>query len=175
MNNQSSSSYAYYLQIYNLTTGTTIKSSATVTNTSYSYNNFTCSKGDVIVISLYRYNTNYYYYSTAYFYFSGFGSPAASTATAQGGMYIGSKAFYNCSNLTSVTIGNNVTSIGSHAFYNCSKLTKIVFTDTSTWYRTTNSSDWRNKTNGTGIWLDSSSSNATYFKSTYCDFYWYKL
>ncbi len=38
---------------------------------------------------------------------------------------IGSSAFYNCSSLTSVKIGNSVTSIGSSAFYNCSGLTSI--------------------------------------------------
>ena len=79
-NDYSSSYYAYYLQIYNLTTGTYIRSSSTVTNTSYSSHSFTCSKGDVIVISLYRYNSSYSSY--AYFYFTGFSSPAASTATA---------------------------------------------------------------------------------------------
>ena len=79
-NDYSSSYYKYYLQIHNLTTGTTIRSSSTVSSTSYSNQSFTCSKGDVIVISLYRYNTSYTSY--AYFYFSGFSSPAASSATA---------------------------------------------------------------------------------------------
>ena len=79
-NNYSSSYYGYYLQIYNLTTGTTIRSSSTVTSTSFSGRDFTCSAGDVIVISLYRYNTSYSSY--AYFYFDGFDSPAASTAKA---------------------------------------------------------------------------------------------
>ena len=36
---------------------------------------------------------------------------------------IGNEAFYNCSSLTSVTIGNRVTSIGSYAFGDCSSLT----------------------------------------------------
>ena len=171
-NYDSSSNYAYYLQIYNLTTGTTIKSSSTVTNTSYSYSRFTCSKGDVIVISLYRYNTSYS--STAYFYFDNFEAPAVSTAKASFGQYIGSKAFYNCSSLTSVTIGNTVTSISSYAFENCSKLTSLIFRDTSTWYRTTSSSDWNNITNGTRTGVTSSSSNATYFNSTYSNYYWYK-
>ena len=39
---------------------------------------------------------------------------------------IGNDAFYKCSSLTSVTIGNSVTSIGNYAFYYCSSLTSIV-------------------------------------------------
>ena len=35
-------------------------------------------------------------------------------------------AFYNCDSLTSVTIGNGVTSIGSYAFYSCSSLMSVV-------------------------------------------------
>ncbi len=35
-------------------------------------------------------------------------------------------AFSGCSGLTSITIGNNVTSIGDRAFYNCSGLTSIT-------------------------------------------------
>lgn len=35
-------------------------------------------------------------------------------------------AFYNCSKLTSVTIGENVTSIGKTVFYGCSSLTSIT-------------------------------------------------
>ena len=38
-------------------------------------------------------------------------------------------AFYNCSSLTSVTIGNGVTSIGNYAFYNCSSLTSVTIPD----------------------------------------------
>ena len=39
---------------------------------------------------------------------------------------IGSSAFSNCSGLTSVTIPNSVTSIGSSAFSNCSGLTSMT-------------------------------------------------
>lgn len=39
---------------------------------------------------------------------------------------IGEKAFYGCSNLLSVTIGENITSIGFSAFYDCSSLTSVV-------------------------------------------------
>ena len=45
---------------------------------------------------------------------------------------IGDYAFYGCSGLTSVTIGNGVTSIGSHAFYGCSGLTSITIPDSVT-------------------------------------------
>ncbi len=39
---------------------------------------------------------------------------------------IGEKAFYNCSGLTSLTIGNSVTSIGGYAFSGCSGLTSLT-------------------------------------------------
>ena len=39
---------------------------------------------------------------------------------------IGSAVFYNCSGLTSVTIGNSVTSIGAGAFQECSGLTSVT-------------------------------------------------
>lgn len=45
---------------------------------------------------------------------------------------IGSYAFQNCSNLTSVAIPNSVTSIGSYAFYNCSSLTSVMIPDSVT-------------------------------------------
>ena len=41
-------------------------------------------------------------------------------------------AFYNCSMLTSVTIGDGVTSIGSYAFNNCTALTSITIPDSVT-------------------------------------------
>ena len=45
---------------------------------------------------------------------------------------IGEWAFYNCTSLTSVTIGDSVTSIGEWAFYNCGSLTSIVIPDSVT-------------------------------------------
>ena len=40
---------------------------------------------------------------------------------------IGSSAFYGCSGLTSITIGNNVTSIEDSAFSSCSGLTEVYY------------------------------------------------
>ena len=39
---------------------------------------------------------------------------------------IGEYAFYNCSGLTSITIPSSATSIGEYTFYNCSELTSIT-------------------------------------------------
>ena len=39
---------------------------------------------------------------------------------------IGNGAFYNCSSLTSMTIGNSVTSIGYSVFFDCSSLTSVT-------------------------------------------------
>ena len=47
---------------------------------------------------------------------------------------IGSRAFYDCSGLTSVTIPNSVTSIGSCAFDGCSGLTSITVESGNTVY-----------------------------------------
>ena len=45
---------------------------------------------------------------------------------------IGEGAFYNCSGLTSVTIGNSVTSIGYSAFERCSGLTSVTIPNSVT-------------------------------------------
>jgi len=47
------------------------------------------------------------------------------TVTISGITNIGNHAFYNCSNLSSITIPNSVTSIGAYAFYGCSSLSSI--------------------------------------------------
>lgn len=45
---------------------------------------------------------------------------------------IGYNAFYNCADLTSVTIGNSVTTIKDNAFYNCSGLEKLIIPNSVT-------------------------------------------
>ena len=45
---------------------------------------------------------------------------------------IGSSAFHGCDSLTSITIPSSVTSIGSYAFYNCESLTSITIPSTVT-------------------------------------------
>ena len=46
---------------------------------------------------------------------------------------IGSQAFYACRNLTSVTIGNSVTTIDRHAFMYCTNLTSVTIPDSVTY------------------------------------------
>jgi len=54
------------------------------------------------------------------------------TVPFQGSSYtvnaIGDNAFRNCQNLTSITIGDNITSLGKRAFYACNKLNEITIT-----------------------------------------------
>ena len=102
-------------------------------------------------------------------------SSLTSVVIGDGVTSIGNHAFLVCSSLTSVVIGDGVTSIGEGAFSYCSRLTSITFKDTSTWYRTTSSSYWQNKKGGTSTSVTDSSTNATNFKSTYQNYYWYKL
>ena len=64
--------------------------------------------------------------SSAFYYCSGLTSITIGNSVTS----IGDSAFYYCSGLTSVTIGNSVTSIGERAFYYCSGLTKINFEGT---------------------------------------------
>ncbi|MBR2296384.1 MAG: leucine-rich repeat protein [Clostridia bacterium] len=54
------------------------------------------------------------------------------TVVINGGTEIGSSAFYNCTSLESVTIGNSVTSIGSYAFDGCTSLTSVTIPDSVT-------------------------------------------
>ena len=50
----------------------------------------------------------------------------------EGTKWIGSRAFENCSSLTSVTIPESVTSIGDDAFYSCTSLTSVTIPNSVT-------------------------------------------
>ncbi len=84
---------------------------------------------------------------------------------------IGSYAFRTCTSLTSITISNSVTSIGEYAFYNCTSLTSVTFENTSGWYVTTT----QGATSGTNVDVTNASTSATYLKSTYYRYYWYRV
>jgi hypothetical protein len=82
---------------------------------------------------------------------------------------IGQYAFYNCSSLESIIIPANVTKIGIYAFQACSKLTSVEFENETGWFVTTSSSS---AATGTGVVVTDKAKNATYLKSTYCNYYW---
>lgn len=59
-------------------------------------------------------------------------SGLTSVSIGNGVTSIGYKAFYGCYNMTSVKIGNSVTTIGGYAFYNCSSLTSVTIPNSVT-------------------------------------------
>ena len=84
---------------------------------------------------------------------------------------IGSYAFYECRSLISVTIGNSVTYIGVWAFDDCRNLTNVIFNDPNGWY-VIDSHDVAEER--TRVTLTNKTKNATYLRSTYGRYYWYK-
>lgn len=94
---------------------------------------------------------------------------------------IGWEAFYNCSSLANLTIPSSVILIHSCAFEDCISLTNVTFEDTtSTWYRTSEHSDYLHRTNSLEIDVTNSSSNAQQLKTVWVGFdlvscYWYKV
>ena len=84
---------------------------------------------------------------------------------------IGDRAFSYCRSLTSVVIPEGVTKIGVNAFNMCDGLTSVTFKDTTTWYKTSNSS----YTGGSKEIVTTASINATYLKMLYAAYYWYKV
>ncbi len=93
--------------------------------------------------------------TTQYYYGSSTSSTTSSTyyipsslktVTITGGNILYG-AFYNCSSLTSVTIGEGVTSIDSSAFYYCSSLTDITYNGTiEEWNAISKDYDWNYNT-----------------------------
>ena len=77
---------------------------------------------------------------------------------------IGGKAFYQCRNLESVTIGRGVTCIGSYAFY-LSGLTSALFKDKAGWYSSLSSGiNVGNKTQAANSLKDSSMIQYSWYK-----------
>ena len=73
--------------------------------------------------------TYQYYGNSKYYHYYISSSITSVTIT---GRTIPYRAFYNCTGLTSVTIGNSVTSIGSWAFEGCTGLTSVTIPDSET-------------------------------------------
>ncbi len=78
---------SYYMMVYNYTTREMIRSSLNIDGGGYGSISFTCSEGDIILLSLYRQNVNYS--SNALLYFKGFTAPKSSTAIANSNTIVG--------------------------------------------------------------------------------------
>ncbi|MBR5095632.1 MAG: leucine-rich repeat domain-containing protein [Treponema sp.] len=89
---------------------------------------------------------------------------------------IGRQAFQSCGSLKSLVIPASVTSIGQYVFDNCSALTSVEFKAPSGWKRTTNPTNWENRTGGEAFDFSATefAQNATSIKTTYSSNYWYK-
>ncbi len=96
------------------------------------------------------------------------------TVTVSGSCEISNYAFVDCTSIENIIISSNVTGICANAFSGCTSLKSIKFEDTSTWYRTTNGSNYINKSGGTSTSVTNTSTNVTYFTNTYKTYYWYK-
>ena len=59
-------------------------------------------------------------------------APTGDLVIPEGVVEIGSKAFENCTGITSVAIPNSVTSIGGSAFYNCTGITSVAIPNSVT-------------------------------------------
>lgn len=78
--------------------------------------------------------TQYYYgYDTARTTSTTYYIPSSLKSVIFTGEDILYGAFYNCSGLTSITIGNSARSIGDNAFLGCSGLTSVCTTDIAKW------------------------------------------
>ena len=84
---------------------------------------------------------------------------------------MGYATFKNCVSLTSIVLPASLAKIGNQAFQGCTNLTSVTFKDTSTWYYTSNSG----YTGGTKVTVTKATTNATYLKTTYANYYWYKV
>ena len=81
----------------------------------------TSSSSSLIPGATYQYHSNSKYY---HYYI-----PLSIKSVTVTGGNIPDGAFYNCSGLTSITIGNGGKIIGDQAFYNCRSLTSVIIPD----------------------------------------------
>ena len=107
---------------YNKTSDNTVA----VTYKGYSYDSYSNEYiGDVVIPSSVKYNGVTYSVTSigygAFYYCSGLTSVVIGNSVTS----IGNYAFFRCSSLTSIEIPNSVTSIGDWAFYYCKSLTSI--------------------------------------------------
>ena len=113
--------------------------------------------------------------SYAFYECSNLTSVAIGNSVTTIGDYAFAMSWNSGSNLTSVTIGNSVTTIGMRAFQQCF-LTSAVFEDTSTWYRTSNYENWINKINGVQVDVsDAGTAGDLLYDGYDYYYYWYKL
>ena len=86
---------------------------------------------------------------------------------------IDTRAFNGCNYIKSVTIGSGVKRIGAYAFYGCSALNSVTFESPTGWLYALNST----ATSGNSFAASSlrnTSTAATYLKSNYYSYYWFK-
>ncbi len=89
--------------------------------------NYTGTIDDWVQIRFaYGYSDNYCYSNPLYYTKNLYINEILVTEAKEAATKINDYAFYNCKNLTSVTIGNSVASIGVEAFYNCENLTSAT-------------------------------------------------
>ena len=121
-------------------------------------------------------STKQYFYddSTSSTTYDTYYIPSSLKSVTVTGGHIPYGAFYNCRNITNITLGDSVTTIGSSAFHGCSSLTSVTFEDPNGWYMTADYDDGLDKTGSTKMSVTNASTNATYLQSTYCYCCWRK-
>ena len=82
---------------------------------------------------------------------------------------IAGTAFSSCTALKSITIPDSLTSINTKAFSG-SGITNAIFENTSGWYVTKT----QGASSGTSVTVTDTSTAATYLKTTYKEYYWYR-
>ena len=81
---------------------------------------------------------------------------------------IGDYAFATCRWFTSITLPSSLTRIGGYAFNGCTNLASVTFENTEGWKRSTSS----DMSSSSSVNVTNPSTNATYLKNTYVNYYW---